>query len=121
MPCSKARDMPNVLLPVPGHPLIKISFGGSFPFRSGGGELNVIRCFIEEYTEVSDWRTCLDCNCCLWLLASGTSGVLDGLKANAIETMQKSTIIRGKKLTCAVIFTKSQVNEVAGNSNSNKK
>jgi hypothetical protein len=32
-------------LNLPGHPVIKISFGGSFPSLSGGGELNVRRCF----------------------------------------------------------------------------
>ena len=30
MPCSSARDIPNVDLPVPGPPLIRMSFGGSF-------------------------------------------------------------------------------------------
>ena len=44
MPCSNARDMPKVLFPVPGHPVMIISFGGSFPSLSGGGALNVRRC-----------------------------------------------------------------------------
>jgi len=44
MPCSNARDMPKVLFPVPGHPVMIISFGGSFPYLSGGGALNVRRC-----------------------------------------------------------------------------
>ena len=39
--------MPNVLLPVPGPPLIRISFGGSFVLLTGGGALNVRRCFME--------------------------------------------------------------------------
>ena len=45
IPCSKANDIPNVLLPVPGHPAIKISLGGVFPSFKGGGELKVRRCF----------------------------------------------------------------------------
>ncbi len=44
--------MPNVLLPVPGPPLIRINFGGSFTFLKGGGELNARRCFMEAGNEV---------------------------------------------------------------------
>lgn len=47
IPCSSAKDIPKVLFPVPGPPLIRISFGGSFVFLTGGGELNVRRCFME--------------------------------------------------------------------------
>jgi hypothetical protein len=47
MPCSRARDIPKVLFPVPGPPLMRINFGGSFLLLKGGGELNVRRCFME--------------------------------------------------------------------------
>ena len=56
IPCSSASDIPNVDLPVPGPPLIRINFGGSFPFLKGGGELNVRRCFMEADNEVDAAR-----------------------------------------------------------------
>mmetsp|Transcript_24694 Transcript_24694/g.37447 ORF Transcript_24694/g.37447 Transcript_24694/m.37447 type:complete len:95 (+) Transcript_24694:938-1222(+) len=58
MPCSRARDMPNVDLPVPGPPLIRISFGGSFTFLKGGGELNARRCFMEADNDEVDATRC---------------------------------------------------------------
>mmetsp|Transcript_9303 Transcript_9303/g.13681 ORF Transcript_9303/g.13681 Transcript_9303/m.13681 type:complete len:93 (-) Transcript_9303:52-330(-) len=54
MPCSRARDMPNVDLPVPGPPPIRINFGGSFTFLKGGGELNARRCFMEADNDEVD-------------------------------------------------------------------
>lgn len=52
IPCSNAKDIPNVLLPVPGHPVINISLGGSLPSLSGGGELKVRRCFTAAEMDV---------------------------------------------------------------------
>lgn len=79
IPCSSASDMPNVDFPVPGQPLIKISFGGSFPFFSGGGELKVSRCFIDACTDVSARPGDADCDC-------GARG--DGLKPDAEAARQ---------------------------------
>jgi len=53
MPCSRAKDIPNVDFPVPGPPLIRINLGGSLAFLKGGGELNVRRCFMETDNEVA--------------------------------------------------------------------
>jgi hypothetical protein len=51
IPCSRARDIPKVDLPVPGPPLMSMSFGGSFS-RRGGAVLKCSRCFIDAVREV---------------------------------------------------------------------
>ena len=92
IPCSNARDMPNVLLPVPGQPLIKISLGGCFASRNGVGELNVRRCFMpvadKEVMGRAETKMLVDRD--TWeTVACGECGA--GLKARADEAIHRRT------------------------------
>jgi hypothetical protein len=51
MPCSSASDIPNVDLPVPGPPLMRMSFGGSLSRSSP--VLKWRRCFIDAFRDAS--------------------------------------------------------------------